>query len=147
MNVILLQDVEKLGKAGALVKVRDGYARNFLLPRNLGMPSSVKSLKRIEQKKKNQLKKQAEAKDQAATLAQRIEKMSCTIKMQAGESDRLYGSVTNQNIHDALSQLGVHIDKKDIVIDEPIRKLGQATVIIKLHPEVDAKLKVWVVKQ
>ena len=147
MDVILLQDVVKLGKAGALVKVRDGYARNFLLPRNLGIPSTEKSLMRIEQKKKSQLRKQTEVKDQASALAQKIEKMSCTIKMQAGESDRLYGSVTNQNIHDALSQLGVHIDKKDIVINEPIRKLGQATVIIKLHPEVDANLKVWVVKQ
>ena len=147
MDVILLQDVAKIGKAGVLVKVRDGYARNFLLPRNLGMPSTEKSLLRIEQKKKSQSRRQTEVKDQAAALAQKIEKMSCTIKMQAGESDRLYGSVTNQNIHDALTQLGVHIDKKDIVINEPIRKLGQATVIIKLHPEVDANLKVWVVKQ
>ena len=147
MDIILLKDVEKLGKVGSRVKVRDGYARNFLFPRNLGILSTAKILKRAEQKKKGLLRKQAEAKEQAASLAQKIEKMSCTIKMQAGESDRLYGSITNQNIHDALSQLGIHIDKKDIVIDEPIRKLGQATVTVKLHPEVDAKLKVWVVKQ
>ncbi|MBI4430445.1 MAG: 50S ribosomal protein L9 [Candidatus Omnitrophica bacterium] len=147
MDVILVRDVEKVGKAGTVVKVRDGYARNFLFPRNLGILSTSKNLLRLEMKKKGQIRKQTEAKEQSIALAQKIEKLSCTIKMQAGENDRLYGSVTSQNIQEALSQLGVHIDKKDIFIEEPIRKLGQAAVMVKLHPEVEARLKVWIVKQ
>lgn len=147
MDVILLHDTPHLGKAGSVVKVKDGYARNYLLPRNVAIPSTARNVAKIESKKRYESRKQTEAKEQALALAKKIGNMSCTVKMPAGEKDRLYGSVTNQHIQEALAQLGLHIDKHDIVIDEPIRKLGQAAVRVKLHAEVDATLKVWIVKQ
>lgn len=147
MDVLLLHDVKNLGTKGSIVKVRDGHARNFLFPRKLGIESSPRNVERIEKQKRYNAQKQTEVKEKALTLSKKISGLSCTVKMPAGENDRLYGSVTTQNIQEALNQLGIHIDKHDVVIDEPIRKLGQATAKVKLHPEVEAILKVWVVKQ
>ena len=147
MEVILLREVPKVGGAGAVVKVRDGFARNYLFPRKLGVPSTEAHKKRIETRQRLEQHKVQQVKEQALALAKKISGMSCTVKMPAGENDKLYGSVTHQQIQEALNQLGIHIDKRDVLIDEPIRKLGQAMVKVRLHPGVDAALKVWVVKQ
>ena len=147
LDVILIRDVPKLGKAGSIVKVRDGFARNYLFPNNLGTLSTEQHKERIEARKRFLARKESEVKEQALALAKKLGSISCTVKMPAGEGDRLYGAVTNHNIQEALNQLGVHIDKHDIIIEEPIRKLGQAAVKVTLHPEVKAVLKVWVVKQ
>lgn len=147
MEVILLDDVESLGKAGDVVRVREGFARNFLVPRKKAMVCTKGSRKMVEEHQRLLSRRKEKEKVAYEKLAEKIAGISCTISVQAGEEDKLFGSVTNADIQKALVAEGVEIDKRKIVLDEPIKKLGIYTVDIELHPDVKTALKVWVVKE
>jgi large subunit ribosomal protein L9 len=146
MKVILVKDIDKLGKSGQTVKVSDGYARNYLLPQKFALEANTANERLFLELKKKAEQKEVKAKKEAEELAEKIRGLSCTIVRQAGEEEKLYGSVTNMDVASALQQEGLHIDKKRILLDEPIKSLGVFYVPIKLHPEVTTELKVWVVK-
>jgi large subunit ribosomal protein L9 len=147
MKVILRQNTEGLGQIGEVVDVKDGYARNFLIPRKLAYVALAGNIKALEEEKKTLSKKREQELAAAETLAAELEKVSVTIPVQVGEEDRIFGSVTTQMISDALKEKGNEIDKRKIEIDEPIKALGIYSVSIKLHPSVSAKIKVWVVRE
>jgi large subunit ribosomal protein L9 len=147
MQIILREDIAKLGKQGEVVNVKDGYARNFLIPKALALEVTPDNLKVIETQRKLKAKKEEESKKKAQDLAAKLASLSCTIAMPAGEDDKLFGAVTPSNLADALTQEGLMIDKKDIVLEEEIHKLGIYHVKVKLHPEVTQQLKLWVVKK
>lgn len=147
MKVILKTDVERLGKVGDVVTVAPGYARNFLMPRKLASEATASNLAGIEVEKKRFAKAQARAAEGARELAAKLGGLSLTIRQAAGESDRLFGTVTTMDIAAALEKEGVTLDRRQIAIEEPIKTLGIYTVQVKLHPEVTAPLKVWVVKE
>lgn len=147
MKVILRQDFEPLGKIGDVVDVKDGYARNYLIPKKIVYPATSGSLRAIEEEKKRlQAKLQRERKS-AELLMVELEKVSVTIPVEVGEEDRIHGTVTTQMIADALLEKGYEIDKRKIELDEQIKTLGIYNAKIKLHPEVTATVKVWVVKE
>lgn len=144
-ELILMADIEGLGLEGETVKVSEGYARNYLIPRKLAVPITSAVLKRLE---KNRLEREArhlKELEVAQSLALTLEKMSCTITAKVGENDKLFGSVTTADIIASLKQQGIALDKRRIQMAEPIRELGVFPVKIKLHPQVEASLKVWVV--
>ena len=147
MKVILMDDVKKLGKLGDIVNVKRGYARNFLFPRNLAIEAGGKNLKILEEKKKKRELDIAKEKRNAEELAKKITGFSCTVPVTAGEEDKLFGSVTAEHIAEAFIAEGLNIDKKQIQLAEPIRKLGIYQIEIKLRPEVTVSTKVWVVKK
>ena len=147
MKVILLDDVNKLGKLGDAVEVKRGYARNFLFPRNLAIEAAGKNLKLLEEKKRKHERELAKKKQGTEELAKRISSISCTIHMAAGEEDKLFGSVTAEHIREAFAAEGINIDKKQVHLAEPIRKLGIYQVEIRLQPEITASTKVWVVRK
>ncbi len=146
MEVILTKDVDKIGKAGSVLKVKDGFARNLLFPRKLAVPVTAANLKRIEQEKEKLSHLAEEKKQEALALKERLEKLSLTISASAQNEQNLYGSVTSQDISAGLKEEGIEIDKNLIILDEPIKSLGVYEVSVKLHPEVQTKIKVWVVK-
>ncbi|MFO7152015.1 MAG: 50S ribosomal protein L9 [Bacillota bacterium] len=147
MKVILLQDVKSLGKRGDLVNVADGYARNFLFPRNLAVEATPGNLAKLEQEKKAKENKLARQKMEAEELAARIKNLSVTLKVKAGTQGKLYGSINSKNIAEALKeQHGIDLDRRKIQLDEPIKAFGSYEVSIKVHPEVEAKLTVRVVE-
>ena len=147
MKVILKTDFERLGKIGDVVTVAPGYARNFLLARDMASEATEKNLAQIEVEKKRYAKVQAKARKEAEGLAAKLATLSLTIRQAAGESDRLFGTVTNMDIAAALEKEGIAIDKRQISVEEPIKTLGIYTVPVKLDPEVTAALKVWVVRE
>ena len=147
MKVILRQNTEGLGQIGEVVDVKDGYARNFLIPRKLAYAALKGNIKALEEEKKTLSKKREQELASAEALAAELEKVSVTIPVQVGEEDKIFGSVTTQMISDALKEKGHEIDKRKIEIDEPIKALGIYGVSIKLHPSVNAKIKVWVVRE
>jgi len=147
MKLILRQDYEPLGEAGNIVNVKPGFARNFLIPKGLAMLANGKNLKKFENDKKQMFWRQEKEKRQSEELAKTLENVSCTITVQVGEEDKMFGSVTSQNIAEALESQGYTIDRRKIVLDEPIKSLGIYSVPIKLHTDVEAKVKVWVVKE
>jgi len=147
MEVILTQDVDKLGKAGAVIKAKDGFARNFLIPSKLAVPMTPQNLKRLErdrQKKSAELEKAMKA---AEALKARLEGISLTISALIHEDEKLYGSIGAQEISSALKDEGLEIDKNFILLPDPIKALGIYEVPVNLHPEVTAKIKVWIVKK
>lgn len=147
MEVILTQEVKGLGKTQAVVKVKDGFARNFLLPKGLALLATKENLAKmaeIEKRKAMQLEKE---KSQAEELARRLKGVSINVAVATNEEDNLYGSVTDADIVSALKEEGFNIDKQNILLNEPLKNLGIYDVAIKLHPEVEAKIKVWVVKK
>ena len=146
MKVILREDDKKLGKAGDIVEVKDGYAHNFLIPRNLAVKADASHMKQLEHERKILHDKREKQLKQARKLVEQIEKASCTISVQVGEEERIFGSVTAMDIAQALDKEGVEVDKRAIQLEEPIKTLGVYTVPVKLGPEAEAKLKVWVVK-
>ena len=149
MKIILRQNVETLGAIGETVTVRDGYARNFLLPNGLAYVATRSNMKVLdEEKKRMQVRLNKELKD-AEKIAAELEKHenSITIPMQVGEEDKLFGTVTKEMIAEKLEEKGFAIDKRKIEIEEPIRLLGIYTVAVKLHHNIAAKVKVWVVRQ
>ena len=146
MKVILTEDVPSLGKIGDLIQIKDGHARNYLIPKKLAVPANPQNLKAFEHQKNLLKQKQNRIKREAEKLAEKIEKISCTISKPTGEEDKLFGSVTSLDIEESLKEEGIKIDRKKILLEESIKSLGIYKVPIKLHPEVTAHLKVWVVK-
>jgi large subunit ribosomal protein L9 len=147
MRLILRTDVNQLGKRGEVVKVAPGYGRNYLLPKGLAFTYSEANLKRVEKERKVLKLQQIKEKQEAEELAAKIGAVSCTIVKKVGESETLYGSVTNADIAEALEKEGYSIDRRKILLEEPMKSLGIYNVPIRLHPEVTADLKVWVVKE
>jgi len=147
MQVILREDVEKLGKIGDLVKVKPGYGRNFLVPSNKAIEATPKNLKSMEHAKKLVSDRIRTLKKSAAADADRIKSLSITIKAKVGEEGKLFGSVTSMDIADAAKAQGVDIDKRKISLAEPIKRLGEFTVPVKLHTDVVADLKVTVIAE
>jgi large subunit ribosomal protein L9 len=145
MKVILKEDVPDLGSVGEIVNVKNGYARNYLIPQSLAVQASIKNLRQLEHQKKLIESHKSRVKKDAHVMAEDIEKISCTIPMLVGEQDKLFGSVTSKDIEEALAQEGINISRKRIILEEPIKSLGVYTVDVRLHTEVTAKLKVWVV--
>lgn len=145
MKVILLQDVKSLGKKGDLVEANEGYARNFLIPKKLGMEATAKNMNDFKLRKAHEAKVAAENLADAKRLAKELEEASVTVKIKVGEGGRTFGSVSSKEISDAIkSQLGKDIDKKKIVVKDSIKAVGSFTVRVKLHPEVQAELSVKV---
>ncbi|MBO8131227.1 MAG: 50S ribosomal protein L9 [Candidatus Marinimicrobia bacterium] len=146
MKIILLQDYENLGKAYDEVEVKDGYARNFLIPKGIAIKSTKQNLKIIENRLNMQKFKEEKKLRQAKQLAEKLQKISLTIPVQVGEEDKVFGSVTSHEIAESLKEKGFDIDKKNILLEEPIKALGIYDIPIKLHSEVTATIKLWVVK-
>lgn len=147
MQVILKKDMEKLGKAGDVVSVKTGYARNFLLPQGFALQASASNLKIVQQEKERSDLRQKRQKQEAKELADKIGSTSCTITVQAGQEGKLYGSVTTQDIAQAYKLEGIDIDKRKIELPEPIKEVGVFKINIRLHPEVSVEAKIWVVKE
>ncbi|MDP8255762.1 MAG: 50S ribosomal protein L9 [Candidatus Alcyoniella australis] len=147
MKVILMENIENLGNIGDVVTVSDGYGRNFLIPRKKAARATTRSVNGLEHQKRLAEIKLRKERDEADKLKRRIESVSLTIPAQVGEGDKLYGSVTNMAIQKALITEGIEIDRRHIVLDEPIKNLGIFTVTCKLSHDVQAQCKVWVVKE
>jgi large subunit ribosomal protein L9 len=147
MKVILRKDFEGLGTIGDVVVVKDGYARNYLIPRNIGYRATTSSLRALEEEKKQHTRQEVKQLKDAEKIAAEIEKVSLTIPMKVGEDDKLFGSVTSQMIADALAEKGFTIDKRHIELEEPIRTLGIFEIPVKIHSKVAGKAKVWVVRE
>ena len=147
MEVVLLEDVKALGKKGQIVKINDGYARNFILPKKLGLEATAKNLNDLKLQKANEAKVAAEQLAEAKALAAKIDELSVTVSIKAGEGGRAFGSVSTKEIAKAAAdQLKLDIDKKKMVLQDPIKSIGTFEVPIKLHKEVTAKLRVKVVE-
>ncbi|MDO8667083.1 MAG: 50S ribosomal protein L9 [Gemmatimonadales bacterium] len=147
MDIILRQDVEKLGSAGEVVTVKDGYARNYLLPRGLAFEANESNRRRLEGERKQRDRKVAAEVGTARDLAAKLEKVSITFTMKAGDGDKLFGSVTTADIAERLQAEGFTIDRKAIELDEPIKALGVYKVPVRLHHDVKPEVRVWVVKE
>ncbi|WP_130863069.1 50S ribosomal protein L9 [Bacilliculturomica massiliensis] len=146
MQVILLQDVKGVGKAGTVAKVSDGYARNMLLPRGLAKEATPGNIKELEKKQEELRARRAEDLASAKAMAEKIEKVTVTIKTKAGEGGRLFGAITSKDLSEALQeQYGFEVDKKKFVLDSPIKQVGEMEVEIKLFSEVTAKCKVNII--
>jgi len=147
VKLILLKDIKSLGKLGDEVEVKDGYARNYLIPNRFASEATEGALKLLEAKKREQARKEKQLIEECQGLAEKIQAVSCTISMDAGEEDKLFGAVTSEMIASTLREEGVEIDKKKIILEEPIKALGVYNVEIRLHPEVKTQARVWVVKK
>ena len=147
MEIILKKDTLSLGKLGNVVKVADGYARNYLIPHGVGIEATPKNLKLLEKEIKLWQKKAEKQREEAQTLAQAIEQLSLSFARKVGEEDKIFGSVTSLDIEEKIKESGIQIDRKKIHLEEPIKALGIFTVPVKLHTEVTANLKVCVVKE
>jgi large subunit ribosomal protein L9 len=147
MKVILTQDIAGLGSIGDLITVKDGFGRNYLVPQGKALQATSQNMKKLEHQKRQIREKIDKAKREAERLAARIESVSCTVAKAVGEEDKLFGSVTGMDIEASLKLEGVEIDRKKINLLEPIKSLGIYNIPIKLHPEVTATLKLWVVKE
>ncbi len=146
-ELILLSDVDGLGAEGSVVKVHDGYARNYLIPRKLAAAVTAASRKRLEKiQKEREIRRQAEEAS-ARELAARIDAASVSLSAKAGEGEKLFGSITSAHIADALKLQGIEVDRHMILMDEPIKELGVFNIAIKVHPQVQATLKVWIVEE
>jgi large subunit ribosomal protein L9 len=147
MKIILREDREKLGKAGDVKDVKDGYARNFLLPRNLAYEATESSVKMLEEEKKQSTRRTDKEKKSSEAVATQLEKISITIKMKVGEDDKLFGSVTSQMIAEELKVKGVDLDKRQIEIEDSLKSLGIFDVPVKLSGGVISSVKVWIVRE
>ena len=147
MEVILREDVEKLGSRGDVVKVAPGYARNFLLPKRLAVAATESNKKIVEQERQAHLRKEAKLKSEAEDLAKLMLGVAITIKQKAGEADQLFGSVTAKDIADALAAKNYQIDRRKIQLAEPIKQLGEYKVPVKLHKDVKVEVSVLVAKE
>jgi len=147
MQVILREDVKSLGQMGVVVNVKEGYARNFLIPKGLAVEANVKNVKELEHEKRKIQERAKKLRTGAEGLAARISETTLTIKAKAGEEEKLFGSVTAMDIAEALKTAGLDVDKKKIVLDEPIRRLGNYTVSVKIHSDVSAQLNIQVVPE
>ena len=147
MEIILLKDLEGLGARGETVKVADGYARNYLIPHRFALSAAGSGARVFMEQERQQSVRENRLKRGAEKTASDMAKTSCTIPVQVGEEDRVFGSVTTQDIADALGKAGFQVDKRKILLDEPLKALGVYNVRVKLMMDVEAKVKVWVVKE
>jgi large subunit ribosomal protein L9 len=147
MDVILREDVEKLGTRGELVKVAPGYARNFLLPNKMAVAATESNKKIVEQERQAHLRREAKVEGEAKDLGKMLGAVAITISQKAGENDQLFGSVTSKDIAEALEKQGYTIERRKIVLDEPIKTLGEFKIPVRLHREVTAEITVHVVKE
>ena len=147
MEVILREDIEKLGNRGQVVKVAPGYARNFLLPKKLAVAATESNKKIVEQERQAYLRKEAKLQSEAQDLAKMMSGVSVTISQKAGENDQLFGSVTSKDVADALAAAGYTIDRRKVQLDDPIKQLGEYKVPVKLHKDVTAEVTVVVAKE
>jgi large subunit ribosomal protein L9 len=147
MEVILREDVDKLGSRGQVVKVASGYARNFLLPKRLAVTATASNKKIIEQERQAHLRKEAKLEVEAQDLARLINSVTVTIRQKSGDNDQLFGSVTAKDVADALAAQNFVIDRRKVVLDEPIKQLGEFKVTLRLHKEVTAEVTVVVAKE
>ena len=147
MKVILLRDVESLGSAGEVVQVKSGFARNFLIPQHKALVASDTNVAQFESKRKQHAAVSERERRAAEAIAKQLEADSITAQVRVGEEDRLFGSVTVQNIADLLAEKDYDIDRRAIQLEEPIRALGVYTIAVRLHADVTANVKLWVVKE
>jgi large subunit ribosomal protein L9 len=147
MELILRDDIEKLGRRGEIVNVAAGYGRNYLLPRGLAMPVTAANRAMVEKEKKAWEARMAKEKEEFEALAERIAELRFVAPRKVGESDLLYGSVTSADVGEFLESKGIEVDKRRVLLDEPIKHLGEHEVKIRLHPEVHATLKLLVTKE
>ncbi len=147
MKVILKEDVKNLGHIGDIVNVSDGYARNYLVPKKLAVEANTKNLKEFEHQKNIIFKKASKIKEALKEKADKLSAITLTIKAKSGEDDKLFGSVTTMDIAESLKAEGYDIDRKKIIIDEPIKRLGVYSVDIKMHPEISSQIKIQVVSE
>lgn len=147
VELLLIQDVAGLGKEGDVVRVADGYARNYLLPKRLAAPVTEATRRQIEARRRQREEQRRRELEEAQNLARRLAEMSVTLTLKAGEGEKLFGAVTSSHIAEALKAQGIEIDHRRIELPDPIRELGVFSVPIRLHPEVLATLKVWVVEE
>ncbi|HEY4682050.1 MAG TPA: 50S ribosomal protein L9 [Candidatus Acidoferrales bacterium] len=140
MDVILEQDVEKLGTRGQVVVVADGYARNYLFPRKLAVPATPANRKRLEQLRSVMVRQEAKEKSDAELLAKQLTGLSLTLVRKAGETDQLFGSVTAMDVAEALATKGFQVDKRKIILDDPIKVLGEFDIPLRLHREVSVNI-------
>jgi large subunit ribosomal protein L9 len=147
MEVVLMKDHDQLGKALDVISVKNGYARNFLIPSGIAVPATEGNKKRVtEAKRQEELRMERRSKD-ARELARKIEQIPCTIPVKVGEEDKIFGSVTAHEISEFLKKEGFDIERREVELDEPIRQLGVYNININLFKDVHARLKVWVVKE
>ena len=144
MEVILVQDVDNLGKAGERIKVRDGFSRNYLIPNRLAVPATEGGLKFLEAAKKRAEQKRIQAKEEMSRLSQRIQAWTCVLKVKVGAEGKLYGSVTRNDVHAELEKAGFQVDKRKIDLPGVINHVGEYQVQVKLHPELETMFKVVV---
>jgi large subunit ribosomal protein L9 len=147
MQIILQEDVEKLGNRGEVVEVKEGYARNYLLPQKLALPANAGNLKRLEKIRATLAKRTATERDEAQVLAKTLAGVTVTLVRKAGENDQLFGSVTSADLSDALAAQGHTVDKRRIQLTEPIKLIGESMVNVKLHSDVTAEFKVVVARE
>ena len=147
MEIILREDVEKLGNRGELVKVANGYARNFLLPRRLAVAATDANRKIVEQERQAHLRKEAKLKTDAEDLGKLISNITLTFRQKVGENDHLFGSVTAKDIAEALEKQNFHIDRRKVLLEEPIKTLGEHRVTLRLHRDVSTEIPVVVEKE
>ena len=147
MKVILKENLDTLGKQGEIVQVKNGFARNYLIPSGIAIEATPSNLKIFNEQKKSSQVRLQRGKKIAEELAEKLSKVSLTATVQVGEEDKVFGSVTNQNIADLLGESGFEIDRKKILLQEPLKALGVYEVPVKIHPEVDVNVKVWVVRE
>lgn len=147
MEIILIEEVPTLGTVGEQVTVKDGYARNYLLPKKMAIPASVKNQRRLEHEKRVAGFRLAKLKASSEQLRQRLANTSVTIARKVGEQDKLFGSVTTHDIERALADEGIQLDRRSLQLQDPIKALGVYQVPVKLHGELTAEIKVWVVAE
>jgi large subunit ribosomal protein L9 len=147
MEIILREDVERLGSRGQVVKVADGYARNFLLPKRLAVAASDSNRKIVEQERQAHLRREAKQKGEAEDLSKLLSGVTVIIAQKAGENDQLFGSVTSKDVAEALARKNYTIDRRKIQLDEPIKQLGEFKIPVRLHRDVTAEVTVQVVKE
>ncbi len=147
MKIILREGQGKLGEQGEVVEVAPGYARNFLLPRGVAFEVTAKNIKLVEEEQRAKAACKKKEEQAVEELSRKLSEISCTVSVKTGEEEKLYGSVTSLDIAEALAGEGIEIDKRKIILEEPIKSLGVYHVPIKLRPEVTAEVKVWVVKK
>src|SRR5579872_5237882 len=147
MEVILREDIEKLGNRGEVVKVAPGFARNFLLPKRLAVAATDANKKIVEQERQAHLRKEAKVKGEAEDLSKLLNGVTVTISQKAGEQDQLFGSVTSKDVAEALAGQNFTVDRRKIQLDDPIKQLGEFKVPVKLHKDVTAEITVTVAKE
>lgn len=146
MNVILAQDIPTLGTQGSIVAVKPGYARNYLFPQGFAKPATPANTRVVEALQRRHAAQAAATKAAAQQTADRLAALSCTISVPVGEQEKLHGAVTTADIAEALKEQGIVVEKRQLVLESPITQLGVYRVSVKLHPDVTATVKVWIVK-